>query len=284
MTGVRHSIRAMITRRIALAAFLLVPPPAAAQTPPAPAATPRAAPVWQMDWGDHFCTLIRLPTDDVPFILAVRTVPGSLTANIRVMRRGAGDLPAVPDTIVLLPGPVEFPVGGGMQALRSGAQVLSVAPLPDDFWAALERSEALELRLGDQVLQRFGLPSAAAAAGALRQCVSDALREWGIDEAALRALRKLPRSINNLGLRSESYPREAMEDGVSGQLVMRLTIALDGRATDCRVVATSATASLDQTACRVALRHGRFEPALDSAGQPTAATYAVSVLWITPSR
>jgi cytochrome c-type biogenesis protein CcmE len=58
--------------RLVLAATMLSPFAAAA-------AQQRAAPAWQVDWGDQYCSLIRLPDRETPFIVGARVVPGTVT-------------------------------------------------------------------------------------------------------------------------------------------------------------------------------------------------------------
>ena len=117
---------------------------------------------------------------------------------------------------------------------------------------------------------------------ALRSCASDALRQWGVDEAALNALRRRPLSTNGFGVTAADYPIDALREHERGRVVMRLTVSPDGRATACAPVASSHDPRFDEAACRAALSRARFTPALDASGQPVAAQIVTSVTFLPP--
>jgi len=106
---------------------------------------------------------------------------------------------------------------------------------------------------------------------------------WGVDEAALEALGRKPKSTNHLGLRWDDYPVAALNAATEGRVVARLTISAEGRATECTVVATSGNRLIDAATCRVALARARFEPALDAAGTPVTVHDVAVVTWRMPS-
>jgi len=265
----------MIIRRIALALSVC-----AVLASPAVAQPPRPAMTWQVDWGDQFCTLVRNPSDPSALIVAARTVPGSRSAALRILHRRGGGLPDRTNNVVLLPSGQSFEVGGDPEVLQNGQRVLGLYPLPRSFWDALAGASELQLRRGDQVLDRFALTNTAAAVRALRQCASDAMREWGIDEAALGRIRQLPQPLNHYGLDSVDYPQAAMRERVGGRMLIRVAVSVDGRATECRTVATSGDVLLDRAACPTILRFGRFTPAIDVDGQNVGATYVATIRWV----
>jgi TonB family protein len=266
----------MIGRWGAAAALMLsgLQAPALAQTPPAP------APVWQVDWGDYFCTLIRLQSEDIPFATAMRTVPGSFTASLRLVRLGDESLPRRVSSIAVQPSGQSWDVTASSEVLRNGMPVLALSSLPDTFWDALAGATELQLRDGTQVRRSIPLTRPAAAVRGLRRCVSDALREWGVDEAGLRALQRRPETSNAYGLTPGDYPSSALRTGRSGRVLVRIAVNADGRATDCAVAATSDDPALDRTTCDVVLRRARFTPALDASGAATAATVVNVVTWM----
>ncbi len=59
-----------------------------------------------------------------------------------------------------------------------------------------------------------------------------------------------------------------------GQSVtIAMTVGVDGRASNCRVVRASSDPAADRTTCDLAVARFRFRPATDAAGNPVPATY-----------
>ena len=83
---------------------------AAAQLPPTTPA-PAAAPLWQIDWGPYFCSMIRLPGEGRPFAAAFLTVPGGSSTQLLLIPQGRAHLPASVTALVLQPSGRRFPVG-----------------------------------------------------------------------------------------------------------------------------------------------------------------------------
>jgi len=245
-------------------------------------AQPRAVPSWQVDWGDQYCTLIRRPDPRTPFVIAMRTLPGNNFSDVLLMDNGPTQMPERPDTIVLAPSGRSFAVTADAEMRPNGARVVTLSQLPPDFWEALAGAQAIQFRENGRVVRQVGLAETPAAVRALRSCASDALRQWGVDEVALNALRRRPFTTNGFGLTMADYPPDALREHWQGRVVVRLNVSADGRATACTPVATSAHPAFDAAACRAALDRGRFTPALDAAGQPVAAQIVTSVTFLPP--
>jgi TonB family protein len=267
---------AMALIRFALAGTLLSLFATAAQ------AQPRAAPAWQVDWGDQNCTLIRRPDRTTPFVIAMRTLPGNDFSEILLMDNGPTQLPERAGAVMLAPSGRSFAVTAEQETRANGARVVTLAQLPPDFWEALAGAESIRFLEGGRVVRQVRLAETAAAVRALRQCASDALRQWGVDEAALNALRRRPLTTNGFGITAADYPVDALHERQQGRVVMRLTVSADGRATACAPVASSRDPRFDDAACRAALSRARFTPALDAAGQPVAAQIVTSVTFLPP--
>lgn len=256
------------------AAAALVQPGAAAALPP---------PAWQMDWGDQYCTLVRLATPATPFITAFRVIPGTDAPSIVLATGRSAAPPAGITAVALTPSGQAFAVTATTERHTHGRIVREVlGPLDEHFWDALAGATELQLKAGDEVRGRIALPRAGAAVAALRRCISRALRDWGVDEAALAALRERPSTTNMLGVNSNDYPLQAIRSSTQGRVVVRITVGADGRATDCRVVGPSGSAALDETTCRVVMTRARFNPAIGADGRPTAAPMISAVVWLVP--
>ncbi len=264
--------------RLLFPACLLAVPPAgqAAAQPPAPAPAPAARP-WQVDWGQYYCSLIRKSGEGRPFATAFVETPGSAYISIRLVAEDSADLPSGLDSVVLLPAGRSLPVEVGI-ADRSRLAMRSIYGLPPDFRELLVSATELQLKAGDRIRARVPLDGVRRAMAAQRRCTTEVAREWGIDEPALSALSRRPRTTNDMGFRPEDYPPAALRRAREGRVMMRITVNAEGRATDCVPVASSGSEEIDSTACRVSLNRGRYEPGLDASGQPveTRAIYTVT--------
>lgn len=272
----------MMRYRPAFAAALLAVPLAgqASGQPPAPVPAPTIRP-WQVDWGDHFCTLIRQSGEGRPFAAAFLTVPGSEGTQLLLVPQGRARLPRRVTYILVLPHGRRFEVTSRPQ-WRGDAEVLSVTGLPYELRSEIEDATELQLGVGSEVRLRIPVAQARAAVAAHRRCTAETAQAWGVDEARLAALRQRPDTTNGLGFRSADYPPRALWSRTQGRVVLRITVTADGRAGDCAVVATSGDAGIDERSCRVVMARARFRRALDAAGAPVAIPAIFTVTWMIP--
>lgn len=252
----------------------------AAQAPSGPAPA-QPAPPWQVDWGSHYCSLIRLPAPDRPFAAAFLTVPAADSSQLLLIQMGAQRLPRRATALVLLPQGRSFPVTSDQQ-LRGTRHVLAMFGLPYELRAELAAATELQLRDGAETLLTIPLDRAAAAVAEHRRCTAGIAQRWRLDEAALAALRQRPASTNFLGYRSDDYPAAALRTRTQGRVILRVTVTADGRAADCAVVATSGNAAIDARSCAVAMARGRFTPGLDAGGRPVTIPAVFTVTWRVP--
>ncbi|WP_375403766.1 TonB family protein [uncultured Sphingomonas sp.] len=78
----------------------------------------------------------------------------------------------------------------------------------------------------------------------------------------------------------DSYPPAARRAGAEGRVSVSVDVGTDGRVIACRVTSSSGNGDLDAATCRLTTRNGRFEPARDASGAPTASTTALrNVRW-----
>lgn len=262
---------------IVLAAMIAVgPAPGFGQT-----GAPRAH-RWRVDWGNEYCTLVRLPDETTPFSVGFRVVPGTDWPSIVLTRGGRDPAPEGVTDIVLAPANRSFHVTAAIEDRQRGGSVIVLGGLEGDFWEALRGADALQLMTGSWMRRQIALPRTDAAVAAERQCLSRVMRDWGLDEAALAALRERPVTTNMFGLESTDYPAGAAWNSRQGRVIVRIAVSVEGRATECAVVASSSSILLDEATCRVVLERARFRPAIGADGQPTAARIVGAVLWRMP--
>ena len=77
----------------------------------------------------------------------------------------------------------------------------------------------------------------------------------------------------------DSYPPRALAEQKEGSVGVRVTIGTDGRVADCNVTSSSGNSDLDRGACDGMRRYARFNPALDSAGNPITDSYATRITY-----
>jgi protein TonB len=93
----------------------------------------------------------------------------------------------------------------------------------------------------------------------------------------------LPERVGLASLFSdEDYPAEALRRNEQGQVDFRLDVGKDGRVKRCTVTASSGSASLDSTTCRLVTERARFQPKLDADGRPARARYVSHLKWVIP--
>lgn len=77
----------------------------------------------------------------------------------------------------------------------------------------------------------------------------------------------------------ENYPSDALRMEKEGRVGVAVTIGSDGRVTGCTVTSSSGTPSLDRAACDGMQRYARYDPALDSAGNPTSGSASTAIVY-----
>lgn len=78
---------------------------------------------------------------------------------------------------------------------------------------------------------------------------------------------------------NQEYPARALRDEKEGRVGVRVGIGPDGKVTSCSVTSSSGTPDLDQAACAGMERFGRFNPAVDAAGNPTSDSYSTTIVY-----
>jgi TonB family protein len=74
-----------------------------------------------------------------------------------------------------------------------------------------------------------------------------------------------------------------MRAGEQGVVEVALDVAPEGRVTACTVTASSGSAILDASTCRILRSRARFNPALDAAGKPVPDRIASRIAWRMPA-
>ena len=80
----------------------------------------------------------------------------------------------------------------------------------------------------------------------------------------------------------EDYPNSAIRDLEQGTTRFRLGIGPDGRVSECTVIASSGSSSLDSATCRLMKQRARFVPARDSHDKATTDSVTSAIRWVLP--
>lgn len=89
-----------------------------------------------------------------------------------------------------------------------------------------------------------------------------------------------PKGQNSWAARIQAnYPTRAAREEREGTVGVRVSIGTDGRVTSCSVSSSSGSPDLDEAACDGMTRYARFNPALDSAGNPIADTWSTRIVY-----
>jgi TonB family protein len=263
----------------AVGALVLHPGAGAAQTS---TATPRfelAAGQWNVDYGRARCSLMRRVAGEGSPILVISTRGGLDYADLMLIRDTPGSLMALPSRtqLVFTPGgtPDEVTVVTFPGRERRAVKFEEV---DDDLLDRFGSATSLHVQVRGASLLEIPIPDAASAIAALRACGDDLRRSWGIDVDGQRRLAHMPRHTAG-NFRDSDYPTAALDRNQVGTTMVRLTVAPDGSAGDCRLIFSSRSRDLDTTTCRVILERFRYEPARDAEGNPVAAMITQRVQW-----
>jgi TonB family protein len=256
-------------------------------TAPLGAQSARQTAVWDVDYGERRCALMRLLRGDHPATLSLRLIPGNESVELHFVD-SARTRPAFSgvlriDVTFSPSGETLRGRGSYTQLAGAGPWVLEVNELPPAFLDRFGQSSAISVRTGSRGLAEMEIPQAGAGVRALRQCNDALLRNWGVDPDLRASLQRQPEIIGHWSdlFGSADYPQDALQRHVSGMATVRITIGTDGRLTDCTLLVTSGNTALDRVTCGILRERARLRPGLDRNGQPVAVTMIQSVGWAT---
>lgn len=249
--------------------------------PPANAQPRLRVPVngWVVDYGDVRCSLVHRVAGDQSPLIILSSYLGRDEPEFILMRDGRELLPNLPRRlqVVLLP-------GGQVADARletgrvQGGTITLVRDLGEGFFDRFAAANRVRLQAGGRVLIDMPMVHAQAAVAAVKSCNDDLLRSWGADPARAATLQRRPQqtggSINNA-----DYPYSALASRQSGNVVVRLTIGVDGRVSNCTPVVSSHVPILDTRTCALFVERFIYDPALDASSTPVAWPIIRTVSW-----
>ena len=265
---------------LAAIAGLLLPSTALAALP-VPSPIPPAG-KWAVDYGENACTLSRQFGDPArPVTLGI--IPQPMSKYARVVVVSPDRLAAIPyaDGTIGIDG-LQTPIKTRFELAPNGkVGSIMVARVQGELLGGIEKSTVLTFRpQGATVALRIG-PSARAVA-ALRLCIADLLARWGMDKAAQAQVVTPPDGSAVSVFRSDDYPNDALRANQQGEVIMRYWVEANGRLSDCKIVKSSGSPSLDSATCAIITARARFVPARDAKGSPVRSLTSSSIIWAIP--
>jgi TonB family protein len=249
--------------------------PVAAQRPPA-VWTPTGK--WTVEYADRQCLASRtFVRDGQSLAVVLAPTPAS----------DLGELWLLTDDPRLALGRTQIQTGGAAIEAK-GMTLTGLTASKQRVWRAGLQGEELQRlwakgRLDIQsskLVAAMALPALASVRGALRDCMEGLLKEWGFPASTARLTRyATPQKKVMAYVTPEDYPSAAIQEGASGTSEIMVTVGLDGRAKDCRVLKSAGHQALDATTCAILVRRARFEPALDASGKAVEASFITRMTW-----
>jgi len=161
----------------------------------------------------------------------------------------------------------------------SREEIVRHAAEPEEIQPEFEQaSDSMMLRLGpwQEIGLRLGKMEKPLAA--LRACVDDLYKSWGIDPELQRNRMRSPiPHIESIKEVQRYYPPQMVHDGISAYLSVRIMVDAQGLASSC-VVQNEADKVFKDAVCAGLANH--FEPALNADGKPMAGFYQTSVTFV----
>lgn len=91
-----------------------------------------------------------------------------------------------------------------------------------------------------------------------------------------------PRNQPSRWVTNGDYRPRWVREGLSGTARFDLAISSKGRVTDCTITKSTGHAQLDTATCKLIAKRARFNPALNSNGNPVSGSYSSAVNWQLP--
>lgn len=238
---------------------------------------------WEVKVSPAECSLIRGVQAPSPALLAVRTVPGTDDFVVLVSGKKVPERAADARFSVQLRFDDAKPIEASatpMGKLPSGPvlQLASFEPTMLDSFAAA-RSVSASSDAGS--FASFEVPSARAAVGALRQCITDQLIDWGADPAQFAPGGKPPVALKDrdhwlTDSQLMSLASTTSETGID--YLYRVVIAADGSIESCKRDDAKSGDKTEKLGCAPVIGQKLFTPAMNPAGAPVKGAAAFRVM------
>jgi TonB family protein len=235
---------------------------------------------WSLDYGESGCLLARTyAAGSSKVLVGWRAIPFDDNYELVVQS------PAKEEG--LRRGVVTVSVDPGRRAqaiyrtfpLREESQRRLEARLETALFEGVEDGAIMSISPSSDPAFSIRMLKAKNAFAALKRCGDENLVRWGMDPSERARVALAPVWLN-MGdvMKTDSYPRGAIEGGAIGSATVLLALDEAGKVASCRVVLSSGTASLDAVACK-RMPRARFSPARDASGRSIASHFSTRINW-----
>lgn len=234
--------------------------------------------VWHWDRDDPGCGLIQNVDDGT--VLEVHRTPGNDQTAL-VIRSSK---PIITVETTLQGGRIAFqptgPIAADTTVLQGadGRRAIYAISRDPTFLAKFAGSTEADFTNDKVGETKAPIMAAEAAAGGLRTCEDNKMKDWGIDPVAWRALPSKPRpkTSPDTWISWSDYPDREKIYKNDIDVVVRLDLGADGSVQGCKVVNQPPAEFIGAT-CKALKQSARLEPARDISGSGTPAPYVVHV-------
>lgn len=117
------------------------------------------------------------------------------------------------------------------------------------------------------------------ALGILGECAWDTVEDWGLNVEQQRTLKRGPvaKDGGQGWFSASDYPTNMARGNYQGTVYYRLIVDENGKPKSCHVQRSTRPKDFDETVCRVVMRRGKFEPALDANGNPVPSFWSQAI-------
>jgi TonB family protein len=252
---------------------------------PAPATAADRMPTgkWIVEYGDSSCMMSRqFGSKAEPLIVAIKKMPMHndptlliiFSAKSRAAKMGKGRL-GFADGVE--PEEVTF---WSYSSADAPVRRLSIN-LTEDQLNRAEKAAQIRVAIPYELQEDFRLPGIAEAMKVADTCAVGLGEKWGFPAQEQGRLKKAPTGTVAKFVSHDDYPADALRNDEQGTAEARLIADRTGRPTDCTIIVSSGSKSLDEATCRAGVA-ARFAPAIDVEGKPTRGLVVYSLTWAIP--
>ncbi|MBV9528414.1 TonB family protein [Sphingomonas sp.] len=144
-------------------------------------------------------------------------------------------------------------------------------PIGEEWLAKLDVAQRLWVQ-SEPLHADLAVTGLAQARAELRMCDSRLLAGWGFAADQQARLATFPQ-MDTLDIQPSDVPKDVYRHGAVGNVDGRVTVAANGKASNCRVIESSGWPTLDAKACELMVSRGIFKPAKAKDGSAMGAPY-----------
>ena len=234
---------------------------------------------WVVNYDTASCLLQRnYGSKEEPEILVMELIPTLDSVGLYVLNDTRGNPLDLANAQIRLGAAAErlekklssFPLKGSLYRHRTSLERAELEPAVN--------GEVVALEAGKRVAAVYKLPGFGRALAAADECVADLLASLGMSREQQSNIGRFAKAIGKM-VDHNDYPSEALAHNEIGETAALVRVNASGKASDCKVLRSSGSRSLDSATCRAMLR-ARYDPALDKAGQPIDSIAVNHVEWL----